>query len=149
MFRIILAAILSVFLIQSLSTSQRQSYVPKIDGVWKIIDVKFTGAETTLDEESARRYIGEKVEIYKGYFSSPFRSCDYCGLEKKYKVHLISSFLKENPELKNIDINGKYLAVHELSFGSERKHFLTIITLDDNKRALIPWEGVYFILAID
>lgn len=124
---------------------QKEEYIPRIDGVWKIIDVKFPGI-SGLDEQAAKRYLGERVEIHKGFVSSPFNECNHCGLEKSYEVHEVSKFLNKNPELKVLGIIGEKLAVNKLLFGPQRVLGLEVITINDNKTAFLPWDGAYFVL---
>lgn len=141
MLRLIIALFFFVLSLPSFS----QSYIPRLDGTWKIVDAKFAPI-SAMDGNGAKQHYGKKVQIDKGYFDSPFATCKFCGLEKGYKIYSVADFLKLEPDYKVLDIPGKFVAVNELKFEKGPVRQISIVTVSDNKTAYLLWDGVFFVL---
>lgn len=141
MFRLLIVFV--GFFLPSISFSQ--TYIPRVDGTWEIVGFKFAPI-SAMGEKEAKQYVGKKFEIDKGFFSSPFATCKFCGLEKSYKVYPVKDFQTTEPDYKTFEVPGKFVAVNQLKFKTGPVPEVTLVTVSNNKTAYFLWDGVYFIL---
>lgn len=117
--------------------------VPAIAGNWEIIKVDF-GRVSAITPAQAKAFIGKELEQYKGWLSSPFGKCDFCGLSMTYEKRTAKELSGDYPGIAMKLPNG-YALVHELTWGHQES--LTLIQVDSNTMYL-PYEGAMFMLKI-
>ncbi len=124
--------------------STESGYIPRVDGEWKIVE-GVCGKVCTMDNAQISKYKGKMVQIYKGSYLSPFVKLDSCGLTKSYDIKPLAEWLDSEPYAVPLNLKANNIAVHTFSCPEDSAEF---ITLDDDKTAVIAWEGVYFKLQL-
>ncbi|PHI30890.1 hypothetical protein [Budvicia aquatica] len=124
--------------------STESGYIPRVDGEWKIVS-GVCGKVCTMDNAQISKYKGKMVQIYGGSYLSPFIKLDSCGLTMSYEIKPLAEWLDSEPYASPLNLKAKNIAVHTFSCPKDSAEF---ITLDDDKTAVIAWEGVYFKLQL-
>ncbi|WP_140917859.1 hypothetical protein [Limnobaculum xujianqingii] len=115
-------------------------YIPNVLGEWKIID-GVCGKVCTMDNAQISTYKGKIIQITQGSYLSPFVNLNSCGLSYYYEIEPFVEWLDNNPYITSLNLKTDTIAVNNFSCLNDSVRF---ISLDDNKTAVIGWEGVHF-----